>query len=59
MNFYETPLFIDLLLYTIYGMLVVAVGLAVWSSARSLLLSHRQQQAFRQDEQEKHTLKNN
>jgi len=41
MNFYETPLFIDLLLYTIYTLIVVAVAAAVWSSVRSFLLEHK------------------
>lgn len=38
MNFYETPLFIDVLLYTIYALVGIAVVLAIVSSVRSLLL---------------------
>ncbi len=41
MKFYETPLFIDLLLYTIYALIIVAVGAALWSTVRSFLLEHK------------------
>ena len=45
MKFYETPLFIDLLLYTIYALIAVATVLAVWSSVRSFLIEHRHRKA--------------
>ena len=41
MNFYETPLFIDILLCTIYVLVAIAVVLAVASSVRSLLLNRK------------------
>lgn len=36
---FESPLFINILLYAIYALLVLAVGLALWSAFRSM---HRQ-----------------
>lgn len=35
---YSSPLFVSLLLYVIYTLLAVAVGLAVWSMVRSVRL---------------------
>lgn len=36
MSFYESPLFVDILLYTIYGLLVVALVLVAWSTVRKI-----------------------
>ena len=33
---FESPLFIDILLYVIYAMILVAIGLTVWSGLRSM-----------------------
>jgi len=33
---FESPLFIDILLYAIYAMIAVAIGLSVWSMVRGL-----------------------
>lgn len=33
---FESPLFIDILLYIIYGMTLIALGLTVWSGVRSM-----------------------
>lgn len=33
---FESPLFINILLYAIYALLVLAVGLALWSAFRSM-----------------------
>ena len=35
MSFYEQPLFVDLLLWTIYVLLAVATGVMVWSAVRN------------------------
>lgn len=32
----DTPLFVDIVLYVIYGLLLLAVGLTAWSMVRSL-----------------------
>ena len=32
---FESPLFIDILLYAIYALIAVAIGLSVWSAIRS------------------------
>ena len=34
MSFYESPLFVDLLLWTVYVLLTLAVGLMLWSMLR-------------------------
>ena len=34
---FESPLFIDILLYAIYAMIAVAIGLSAWSMLRSVL----------------------
>ena len=36
MNFYETPIFVDIVLTTIYVLLAVTVGLCLWSLVRGL-----------------------
>lgn len=38
MNFYESQLFVDLLLYTLYLFVVVGIGAVIWSVVRSLQL---------------------
>jgi hypothetical protein len=35
MRFYEYPLFVDLLLWTVYVLLAITVGLTLWSMLRS------------------------
>lgn len=42
MSFYESPLFVDLLLGFIYVLLVAALGLSLWSVLRSHRLRDRQ-----------------
>jgi hypothetical protein len=50
MKFYESPLFVDVLLYAIYLLIVVVTVLAVWSSVRSLLLERQEQKVDMQEE---------
>lgn len=42
MNFYESPLFVELLIDSVYLLLLVAAALTVWSVLRSLLLRRGQ-----------------
>lgn len=42
MNFYESPLFVELLIDSVYLLLLVAAALTVWSALRSLLLRRGQ-----------------
>ena len=39
---YESPLYIDIVLYTIYALLLAATVLTVWSAVRSLRLQGRE-----------------
>ncbi len=41
MNFYESPVFIDVLLGCIYVLLIATLGLTVWSMVRSLTMRER------------------
>jgi hypothetical protein len=41
MNFYESQLFVDILLYTLYLLVIVGIGLVIWSTVRSLQLRGR------------------
>jgi len=50
MKFYESPLFVDVLLYAIYLLIVVVTVLAIWSSVRSLLLERQEQKVDMQEE---------
>lgn len=50
MKFYESPLFVDVLLYAIYLLIVVVTVLAIWSSVRSLLLERQEQKVDMKEE---------
>jgi hypothetical protein len=41
MTVYDSPLFVDVVLYIIYGLLLLAVVLTVWSVVRSIRLQGR------------------
>jgi len=41
MNFFESQIFIDILLYTLYLLVVVGIGLVIWSAVRSVQLHGR------------------
>ncbi len=41
MSFYESPVFIDMLLGCIYVLLIVTLGLTIWSMVRSLSMRER------------------
>jgi hypothetical protein len=42
MSFYESPLFIDVLLTSIYALLALTLGLTVWSMLRTLQMRNRE-----------------
>ena len=43
---YESPLFVSIVLFTLYAMLLVALGLTVWSVVRSLRRRERDEGAL-------------
>lgn len=42
MSFYESPLFIDVLLTSIYALLALTLGLTAWSMLRTLQMRNRE-----------------
>lgn len=45
MSFYESPLFVDLLLWAIYALLALTIGLSTWSMVRAFMQRNRNKTA--------------